>query len=253
MKVPSGIRTLLAVGAVCAYMAPCAMAQNADANEEVYHALLEQIANKKISIAHQQVFVATLDTRIESLNVQIDGLSDVTETIAPMIDKMVSGIALAIESDFPFKRDERIARLHALQALVADEQALIGEKYRRALNIYKIEVNYGQGLEAYAGNHPVSPTIRQGDDRYAKDENGEVMRNETTGLPVELFDGDYLRYGRAALVYLNKNGSDPLRYDLSAHEWVSVKGAETNIRRAMRISYGEVAPGVVMAPVSRMP
>ena len=132
---------------------------------------------------------------------------------------------------------------------MADDKASAGEKYRNALNVYKIEVNYGQSLEAYKGNHPTSPTIRQGDDRFEKEDDGSIKINEKTAQPVEAFDGDYLRYGRTALVYLSADGSDPLRYDLAAGEWVSVKGAGADIRRAIRISYGEVAPGVVMAPV----
>ena len=168
-----------------------------------------------------------------------------------MLDKMVAGIAREIEADFPFKKDERLARLNRLKTLVADDAASAGEKYRNVLNVYKIEVNYGQSLEAYKGNHPIMEkrTVRQGDDRYEKEDDGSIKVSKKTGQNVEVYDGDYLRYGRTALVYLSADGSDPLRYDLAAGEWVSVKGAGADIRRAIRISYGEVAPGVVMAPI----
>ena len=146
-----------------------------------------------------------------------------------------------------------MARLNKLKALVGNDKASVVEKYRNALNIYKIEVNYGQSLEAYKGNHPVTPTTRLGDDRYLKDENGDFAINEKTNQRIELFDGDYLRYGRTALVYLNVDGTDPHRYDLENGEWVLLSGAATSVRRAIRIAYGEVAPGVVMAPVTPSP
>lgn len=255
VKIPSGIRLVLTASIACALIAPAAMAQSADANEQAYHNLLEQIANKKISIAQQEVFVAGFDARIVDLSAQIEALPETTEAVSPMIDKMVAAIGREIEADFPFMRDERLARLNKLKGLVADDAATIGSKYRSALNIYKIEVNYGSGLDAYPGNHPdpAQATVRQGDDRYQKDEDGKIELNKTTGLPVEAFDGDYLRYGRAAFVYVNKDGSSPLRYDLEAKSWVELKGAASELRRAIRVSYGEVPPGVVMAPVMPMP
>ncbi len=251
VKISSGM--LLVAGAVCMYGAPCASAQSAAANEQAYHILLQQITDKKISIAHQEVFVDHVKAEIDALNAQLDGLGETKDAVLPMIEKMVAGIGREIAADFPFKKDERLARFQRLKNLVEDEKVSVGEKYRNALNVYKIEVNYGQSLEAYKGNHPVSPTIRQGDDRYEKEEDGSLKINEKTGLPIELFDGDYLRYGRTALVYLGLDGADPLRYDLEQGEWVSVKGADANVRRAIRISYGEVAPGVVMAPVTHSP
>ena len=59
-----------------------------------------------------------------------------------------------------------------------------------------------------------------------------------------------MRYGRTAFVYLNHDGSLPLRYDLDAREWVAIpKNKAVEIRRAIRVSAGEVAPRVVMVPV----
>ncbi len=251
MKITSGM--LLVAGVACMYVAPNASAQSAAVNEQAYHILLQQIADQKINIAHQKVFVDHFSEEISALNAQLDGLGETKKAVLPMIEKMVAGIGREIAADFPFKKDERLARFQRLKNLVEDDKVSIGEKYRNALNVYKIEVNYGQSLEAYKGNHPVSPTIRQGDDRYEKEEDGSLKMDEKTGLPIEIFDGDYLRYGRAALVYLGLDGVDPLRYDLEQGEWVSVKGADASIRRAIRISYGEVATGVVMAPVTHSP
>lgn len=253
VRIPSKVRAGLIIGALCAYMAPSALAQDASVDEQTYHVLLQRIADKKISIAQQQVFVAGAEAQIEHLNSELEGLDEVKDAVAPMIDKMVASISREITADFPFKKDERFARLNRLKALVADENVSVGEKYRNALNVYRIEVNYGQSLEAYKGNHPVSPTIRQGDDRFEKEDDGSIKVSKKTLQPVEAFDGDYLRYGRTALVYLSTDGSDPLRYDLGVGDWVALKGAGASIRRAIRISYGEVAPGVVMAPVMQMP
>ena len=210
--IPSRIRVLLASGIVCVSMASPALAQTPSAKEAAYHDVLQRIADQKITIAQREVFVAGQKAKMVDLRAQIKNVPATTKSINPMIEKMVAGIEREINADFPFKRDERLARLNRLKEFVEKDGVSVGEKYRRALNVYKIEVNYGQGLETYPGNHPVTPTIRQGDDRY-KMENGTLVVNETTGLPIEMFDGDYLRYGRTALVYLD--GSGAMRYDLS--------------------------------------
>ena len=63
-----------------------------------------------------------------------------------------------------------------------------------------------------------------------------------------------MRFGRMSFIYLNEDGTDPLRYDLGASSWVSVKGNKASlVRQAVRVSRGEVAPRVVFAPVTPMP
>lgn len=257
VKVPFGMRLMCVASIATSLMVtasvsslsltPTASAQTA--NETAYHTLLQRIADKKLTIAQKQAFASNMDEQSAFLRAQISGLPATKKAIEPMLSKMVAGIEREIAADYPFKKNERLARLAKLKDLVGDDKASIGAKYRSALNVYKIEVNYGQSLEAYKGNHPVTPTIRHGDDRFEHDEDGEIVLSKKNFLPVEIFDGNYLRYGRAAFVYLGASGADPLRFDLETREWAPMKGAELDIRHAIRVAYGEVAPGVVVAPV----
>lgn len=251
VNIPSRIQVLIASGVLSVCMAVPAIAQTQ--NEAQYSRLLQQIQDQKLTLAQKQVFVAGQQDKIAGLNAQLKGIGGTKEAIGPMIDKMVASLGREINADYPFRLQDRLARFNRLKEFVETDGNSVGEKYRRALNVYKIEVNYGQSLESYKGNHPVTPTVRQGDDRYAHDEAGERIISEATGLPVELFDGDYLRYGRTALIYMSKDGSDVLRYDLSAREWATLKSGGSDVRKAIRVSRGEVAPGVVMAPLLPMP
>jgi len=266
----SSLKAVLVCGSAGVLLTPTAMAQAPTENEIAYKEVLQAISDTETSISHKQVFIAKQQEEIKSLQGQINGLDDVKATIPAMVEKMTAAIENEINADFPFQMDQRRNRLASLQKMVANPEAKLAEKYRKALDVYKIEVNYGQSLESYQGNHPVTPTIRQGDERYEKDENGEVLLDEKTFLPVEIFDGNYLRYGRTAFVYLNKDGSGPMRYDLNYEptaedlekcqnnvercKWRSIpNGKAVEIRRAIRVSRGEVAPTVVAAPISPMP
>lgn len=273
VRFSSSLKAVISTVAVYAAFSPAALAQDASNNEAIYSELLQAIADQKLTIAQKQVFIAGQEAELASLEKQLEGLDDLKAAVPPMIDKMTAAIENEIAADYPFDLDGRMFRLGQLQTMVANPDAKLVEKFRKALTVYKIEVNYGQSLESYQGNHPVTPTIRQGDDRYKKDEEDEFLGEfelDKNNQQIEIFDGNYLRYGRTAFVYLNNDGSDPLRYDLnyepSAEElaecqgnktrcrWRKIsKGKAVEIRRAIRVSRGEIAPTVVAAPVSRMP
>lgn len=250
--IPSSVKAFLVGGcatvALVTVSSQVALAQ-VSTNEATYARLLEAIAAQKISLAQQELFVSQQDAEIESLNAQIDKIDSLKASIDPMIGKMTTGIAAEIRSDYPFEMDRRGPRLQSLEKTVSDPAASVGEKYRKALNVYKLEVNYGQSMEAKKGNHPINPTIRVGDDRFVKDENGKI-KFDRNGEKEEIFDGSYLRYGRLAYVYLQADGSQAMRYDLAAKEWVDLpKKSIADIRRGVKIASGEAAPNVVKVPL----
>ena len=256
MRVPSSVRVLLSCGIGVIVLAPSALAQSSASSEAEYHNLLESIASAKTVLAQNQIYVAAQEKKIASMHKQLAGVGDLTTAMEPMVGKMLTNIDAQIHSDFPFLYDKRIARLEAFRKTVKDDKASIVDKYRKALAIYKFEVNYGMSMESVKGNHPVHPVMDKckGDDCFEKDKDGKVKIDKATGLPIRKYDGRYLRYGRLAYVYMDNDGVSALRYDLSKKKWVNVpKSQVTPIRRAVRIASGEAAPAVVMVPVSPSP
>lgn len=248
MNIPSSVKAFLVCGVASMVLAPSAFAQTSS-SEAAYADLLDAISAQKISLAQQELFVSQQDVKISSLNSQIDGLDDWKASIDPMLGKMATGIAGQIRSDYPFEMDRRLPRLQSLEKSIKDPAASVGDKYRKALNVYKLEVNYGQSMEAKKGNHPINPTIRVGDDRWEKDDNGEV-KFDKNGERTEIFDGSYLRYGRLAYVYLQADSTQAMRYDLGAKEWADLpKKSIADIRRGVKIASGEAAPNVVKVPL----
>lgn len=246
--IPTKVKALAVAGLAAVVLVPTALAQSSG-SEAAYKAVLQAIAEQKTSLAQQEYFVVQQTAKINSLNSQIEGLDDLKATIEPMLGKMATSIAGKIKSDYPFELDRRLPRLQSLEASIKDPNTAVGDKYRKALNIYKLEVNYGQSMEAKKGNHPISPTIRVGDDRWEKDEKGEVKLDKN-GNKIEIFDGSYLRYGRIAYVYLQADGTQAMRYDLNANEWVDLpKNSIADIRRGVKIASGEAAPNVVKVPL----
>ena len=98
------------------------------------------------------------------------------------------------------------------------------EKYRRILEAFQIENEYGRTIEAYRGS---------------LDRGGE-------SLPV-----DFLRVGRVALVYQTLDASELGAWDQAAGQWQpldrSYRGA---LRKGLRIARKQAAPDLLRLPVA---
>lgn len=253
--------------AISAAVVSQSTAQDADAGDQ-YAAILQQIENVKLETAQKEVYIKTQEEKIASLKAQMAGIPATSATVEPLLQKMAVSIENEINSDYPFKPVERFARLDDFRETLADKEASPGQKMRKALNIYGIEVGYGNMVAAYVGNNPKTPSTR-----YAACEADESSKacgltedhkkkmgyidGKPTGngasvsdLKSELMDGAYLHYGRLALVYLEFDSSEAWRYDKEAKDWVELSGSDIiGVRRSVRIARGQSAPGVVAAPV----
>ena len=241
-------------------------AQSADAKAEKYASVLQQIADVKLSIAQKEAYLASQKAKIASLRDQIKSVGATKKTVTPMLAEMVKAIEAEIASDLPFKQGERYARLDDLREAIDDAGVSPGEKMRKALNLYDIEVGYGNSVSAYAGNHPVRESTgarvtaceanQEASDCGLTDEMRKDMAKGATisDLKDRLADGTYLHYGRLSFIYVQHDSSEAWRYDRTAGDngdggWVQLKGADIqNARRSVRIARGESAPGVITAP-----
>jgi len=239
-----------------------AMAQAADAKAEQYSQLLEQISNLKMSLAQKEAFLAHQEAEIASLKTQIAGTSDLKAGVQPMMDKMIAAIETEMSADVPFKQGERFERFNKAAGIVSDAAALPAEKMRQALSLYSVEVGYGQTMEAYGGAHPISENAGKRMAACRDDAKSAVcgldkkqLEEVDRGAPLDelttrIVDGDYLRYGRVALVFMTYDAADSYRYDPVSKAWEKLSIAKTlEVRRAIRIAKGQAAPGVVTAPV----
>jgi len=248
-----------------------ASAQDADAGDQ-YAALLQQIADVKLATAQKEIYLNSQQQKIDNIKAQIAGIPATTATIDPLLSKMAASIESEINKDYPFRVAERYARLDDFRETLGDPEATPGQKMRKALNIYSIEVGYGNTVGAYVGDNPKTPGTRYAaceadesskacgltDDHkkkmgYDKDGNPGLGGASVTDLKEELKDGVYLHYGRLALVYLEFDSSQAWRYNKEVKDWEQLSGAEVlEVRRAVRIARGQSAPGVLAAPINLM-
>ena len=103
-----------------------------------------------------------------------------------------------MEADAPFLLDERRSRVANLYELMEAENVTVAEKFRKVLEAYQIENDYGRTIEAYKA----------------------TVEHEGATLEV-----DVLRVGRISLVYQTADQSATRRWDHDAKAWVDLEGS----------------------------
>lgn len=159
------------------------------------------------------------------LEQQLAQIDTTGSEIGALIQKMYDQFEQFIAGDLPFKdplqdgEDTRAARIERIRGLMQNESASSAEKYRRLMEAYQIELEYGRNLVAYKG------TLEDG--RGA----------------------DFVRLGRISLMYRTEDGEEAGYWDSQQKQWVVENDYERLIERAVNIATKLVAPDLVVLPV----
>ncbi|MBA3565161.1 MAG: DUF3450 domain-containing protein, partial [Gammaproteobacteria bacterium] len=105
---------------------------------EVYNRLLEA------QLQGQQA-------ELEDLNGSMQRVTVIERQITPLMMRMIAGLEQFIELDVPFLLEERRNRLSELEVLMALSDVTVAEKFRRLMEAFQIEIDYGRTMLAYKG------------------------------------------------------------------------------------------------------
>lgn len=166
---------------------------------------------------HMQQLLQSQEGDIESLTAQIAGLDATAEQVQPLIDRMFAALEEFVANDVPFLPEERSARIDTLRLLMEEEGAL-AEKFRRLLEAYQIEVEYGRNMQAYPG--------------------------EIDGRDVH-----FIHVGRVTLMYRTTDGEETGYWDRNSRSWVVDSDYARAVEEAIRMAEEALAPDLVTVPV----
>ncbi len=167
--------------------------------------------------------VASQESEVDTVKGELAELAVVQREIFPLMTQMVSGLDQFVSLDLPFLPQERVERVDGLQQLMGRADVSTAEKYRRILEAYQIEIDYGRTLEAYRG----------------------IV--EIQGQPVTV---DFLRFGRLALLYQTLDRNQTGAWDSDSGTWVALADRYRQpVANALRIARNQSPPDLVMLPV----
>lgn len=91
---------------------------------------------------------AVEEKRKGELERQLQRIATTGTDLQPLMQRMVAELKAFIAADLPFLQQARAERVAALEALLGDAQRTESEKFRRVLEAYRTEVDYGHSLGA---------------------------------------------------------------------------------------------------------
>ncbi len=114
-----------------------------------YKTALRETENYKIYNKQLTDIVNSQNNDLLSLQSQIKNIEATAQQIMPMMQRMIDALRQFVAQDLPFLPIEREKRLTKLEDMMKRADITVAEKYRKILEAYQIEIEYGKTIEAY--------------------------------------------------------------------------------------------------------
>lgn len=188
-----------------------------------YRNEVQQIDVLKKYNAQIQKLVDDQNKEMASLNQQINNVTQISQGVVPLMLEMVDTLKKFVEADVPFLPEERHNRIADLETMMNSADVSMSEKFRRILESYQIEGDYGTTLDVYSGSLTIDGQPRQ---------------------------VDFLRVGRIALLYQTPDGERRGFWNQSERKWESLgDDYREAIRQGLRIARKQAASDLIDIPV----
>lgn len=188
-----------------------------------YRSTTHQIETLTTYNNHLKELLNSQKTEKASLEQQLKEIETTQREIVPLILRMLDSLEKFIALDLPFLPEERNERLAKLKEMILRADVTNAEKFRRILEAYQVENDYGNTIEAYRS---------------------DLTLNEVTSSV------DFLRLGRVALYYQHFDGSETGYWNKEQKKWQALPDDYRNaIRNGLRVARKETAPNILSLPI----
>lgn len=191
--------------------------------EDQYRAINKEIDGLRV---YNRLMVAQTDGQgavLEDIALSMDQVGVINRQIFPLMERMIDGLEQSVALDVPFLMDERTERIDKLQAIMERPDVSVAEKFRKVMEAYQIENDYGTSTETYKQ----TLTLEDGTTR----------------------DYNILRVGRIGLYFQSDDTRITGRWDHESRGWVRDDSARNEIRKGLRMAKQLIAPELLIVPV----
>ena len=194
------------------------LAQQLSGGERYARALQEADITARYNVQLEQQ-LGSQTSEIASLEQQIAELDATAFEVQGMLQRMFDELAEFVANDLPFFAAERSERIDRLRGIMESVETSPSEKYRRLMEAYQIEMEYGRTMSSYEE---------------------------------ELSDGraaEFVRLGRVTLLYRTTDGTESGYWDKNQNAWVPDPDSARAIEDALGMAKEQKAPDLVIVPV----
>jgi len=162
---------------------------------------------------------ATLDDIALSME-QVDVIN---RQIFPLMERMIDGLEQSVAMDMPFLMEERAERVDKLKDIMEQSNVNVAEKFRKVMEAYQIENDYGSSSEFYT---------------------------QTISLDGAPRSFNILRIGRIGLYFQSDDTAMTGRWDNTDRQWVIDNSIRNEVRKGLRMARQLIAPELIIVPVA---
>jgi hypothetical protein len=162
--------------------------------------------------------VKSQQDELTTMTRQLTEIETTSREALPMMQKMVATLGQFVKLDVPFLPEERANRMAQLEVMMTRADVSVSEKYRRIVEAYQIEIEYGRTIETYQGK----------------------VGDKTV---------DFLRAGRVSLLYQTLDGGETGYWDADAKSWKQDNDYGDAIQAGLKVAKKQAAPDFIRLPV----
>lgn len=168
------------------------------------------------------VQVQSQNDEMAAMERQLEEVDKTSREVGPLMVRMLDTLDRFVELDVPFLLDERSDRIERLQEMMNRADVTISEKYRRIIEAYQVEMDYGRTVEAYEAKQGDGPDART---------------------------VQFLRIGRVGLLYQTLDGEETGFWDGTSKRWVVDDSYAGSFKEGIAVAKKTRAPELLVIPV----
>ena len=190
--------------------------------EDQYRAINKEIDGLKVYNRIMRAQVEGQAAVLEDIGLSMDQVDVINRQIFPLMERMIDGLDQSVKLDIPFLMDERNKRVAGLKGIMERSDVSVAEKFRKVMEAYQIENDYGTTIENYTQSLTIDGATRS---------------------------FNMLRIGRIGLYFQSDDTKITGRWDNEARDWVRDDSARNEVRKGLRVARQLIAPELIIVPV----
>ena len=191
--------------------------------EDQYRAINKEIDGLKV---YNRLMRAQVDGQVATLDdigLSMDQVDVINRQIFPLMERMIDGLDQSVRLDIPFLMKERVERVNKLKEILSLSNVSVAEKFRKVMEAYQIENDYGTTSDYYTATLEVE---------------GDTARSFNV-----------LRIGRVGLYIQSDDAKITGRWDKESNQYVYDDSSRNEVRKGMRMARQLIAPELIKVPV----
>jgi len=190
--------------------------------EDQYRAINKEIDGLKVYNRLMRAQVEGQQATLEDIGLSMDQVDVINRQIFPLMERMIDGLEQSISLDVPFLMEERTKRIDDLKSIMERSDVTVAEKFRKVMEAYQIENDYGTSSEYYTESLTIDGATRS---------------------------FNMLRIGRIGLYFQSDDTKITGRWNNDSRSWEIDNSARNEVRKGLRMARQLIAPELIIIPV----